>query len=82
MGEYAKDALSTHLKPLTLTERKVRAANLWGQDRERRLRAVLNVLRSQGMTVDLEKRDDMAEPAINALVDLKPSEVLQALGCT
>jgi hypothetical protein len=81
LSAYARDALSSHLKPLDLAERKVRASNLWGQDRKRRLRAVLNVLRNQGITVNIEKRDDSAERTINQLVDLKPSEVLQVLGC-
>jgi hypothetical protein len=82
LGVYAKAALSSHLRPLDPTERKVRASNLWGQDRKRRLRAVLNVLRSQGMMVNIEKSDDSAERTINQLVDLKPREVLQALRCT
>ena len=77
---YAKDALSSHLKSLDLTARKIRASNLWGQNCERRQRAILNVLRSHGMTVS-EKRDRTVEETINGLVDLKPREVLQALGC-
>lgn len=79
---YAKEALCSHLKPLDLTERKVRVSNLWGQNCERRLRAILNVLRSQGVTVDLARRDETVEETIKGLVELKPREVLQALACT
>jgi hypothetical protein len=81
LSAYAKEALSSHLRPLDLTERKVRASNLWGQDRDRRLRAVLNILRSKGMTVSIEKGDGGTGRTIDQLVDLKPREVLQALGC-
>jgi len=82
LSAYAREALASHLRPLDLAERKVRVSNLWGQGRDRRLGAVLNVLRSQGVTVTLEKRDEGAERTINRLADLKPREVLQALGCT
>jgi len=62
---YATEALSSHLRTFAPAEQKIRASNLWGKDRERRLRAVLNVLRSQGMTVSIEKCDDSSEQAIN-----------------
>lgn len=81
LSDYAREALSSHLRPLNLAERKIRASNLWGQDRERRLRTVLNILRSQGMTVSTERRDATAEETIKGLVDLKPREVLPVLGC-
>jgi hypothetical protein len=81
LSDYAREALSSHLRPLNLSERKIRASNLWGQDRERRLRTVLNILRSQGMTVSTERRDATAEETIKGLVDLEPREVLPVLGC-
>lgn len=82
LSVYAREALSSHLKPLDLTARKVRASDLWGQDRKRRLRTVLNILRNHGILANVEKRDSSIEQTINQLVDLRPSEVLTVLDCT
>lgn len=79
---YAKQALASHLRPLELSARKVRVSNLWGQNDERRQRAVLNVLSAHGMTVSIEKRDAAAEIFIKEMLALKPREVLKALDCT
>jgi len=78
---YATEALCSHLTSFDPAERKTRASNLWGKDRERRLRAVLNVLRSQGMTISSDGLESGSDQVIDQLVDLKPSEALRALGC-